>query len=413
MCLSLRDESSILSLPNFRSFLIGRFFAALAGQIFFLAVGWHIYSISHRLIDLGYVGLVGFIPFLIFTPVGGHMADMVNRRWVIITTQLLAGILQFILAAITYLCDLSKIGTWPIFLVLFAIGAIRAFSGPALTAVLPSIVPAKEISKAVGWNSGVFQLTMVIGPSLGGLIYGFTDSPTTVYLVGSILLFYAVAEFYKIQFSHIPSSVTFSVESVLAGLNYLKKDRVLLGAVTLDLFAVLFGGCKALLPPFTRDVLNLGPEALGILRAAPAFGALCIALYLARNPLGRRAGSFFFAAIIIYGLSTVTFALSTTGSMAFLSLLIGGAADMVSVVLRQTLIQLSPPEDLRGRVSALSQLCIGASNELGEFESGVTAAWFGLIPSIIIGGVGACSIGIIWAKLFPELRKLNLRDNIL
>lgn len=394
---------------NFRRYVLNRMLSMIGGQAFFVAVGWHVYSVTNKLFDLGLVGLAAFLPFFLLTPFGGQLADVVDRKRIIVVSQSCAALVLISLAITSALFDLKIVGVWPIFLAVFLAGALRAFSGPASSSILPALVPLEHLSNAITWSSSAWQLAMVLGPAIGGLVYSVCGSAGFVYLFAGVVIAMGVSKFKGVKLeAKLDRPPKFTWSAFAAGFNYVKQKRVLLGAISLDLFAVLLGGCIALLPAFVSDVLKLGPTALGALRASPAIGAVCMAVWNAHYPLKRGAGRVMLCAIFTFGCATVTFGLSTSFIVAALALVVSGAADMLSVIVRQTLVQVATPDEMRGRVSAVSQVFIGASNELGEFESGVTAAWFGLIPAIVIGGVGTCIVVAIWWRIFPELRELEL-----
>jgi MFS family permease len=287
-------------------------------------------------------------------------------------------------------------------------GAVRAFSGPAASAFVPTLVPLEQFSKAVAWNSSAFQIAVICGPALGGAIYLF--GPAVAY-AACMILFLAVVTIIgavaRRGSNHPPETAMTSLQRLTAGISYVRSKPVILGAISLDLFAVLLGGATALLPVYARDILHVGPTGLGLLRSAPAVGAAALGLVLGQMPLRRRAGPIMFGCVALFGFATIVFGLSRSFILSSAALIVLGASDMVSVYVRATLVQLATPDAMRGRVSAVNRLFIGASNELGGFESGVTAAWFGTVPSVVIGGLGTLMVVALWSWLFPALRNVD------
>ncbi len=403
------DAYSAFRSENFRRFTFARILIVLAGQIFFVTVGWHIYAITGKLLDLGLIGLASFLPFFVLTPFGGQVADTLNRQRVIIITQSSAFLVLLALALVCLSSDLKVLGTWPIYSAVVLIGAVRAFSAPSISSILPALVPIEHFSNAVSWNSSAWQLATVIGPALGGFLCAILPEVGLVYLTAGVFSLFGIWHFVSLKLERVerPESPR-NLETFLAGFRFVKRNRILFGAVALDLFAVLFGGCVALLPAFVSDVLHLGPTALGILRASPSVGAVLMAIWVAHHPLGERAGKIMFVAILVFSLATIGFGLSSKLLVSSICLVIVGASDMLSVIVRQNLVQLATPDEMRGRVNAVSQIFIGTSNELGEFESGMTAAWFGLVPAIVFGGLASCLIVLVWSRLYPELLDFDL-----
>ena len=375
-----------------------------------VAVAWQVYEITHRAIDLGYTGLVLFLPGLLFLLPAGHVADRYDRREVILVCYVLQ-ILCTLTLLIFALRGLHKVG--PIFAVLFLIGSGRAFSGPASSALLPHLVSTKHFVNAITWGATVFQVANIAGPAVGGLLYTL---PLKGRLYGApiVFLFTLVT---GITFVLLISSLhvrpgrmehrAISAEVILAGFRYVWNSRLLLGSISLDLFVVLLGGATALLPIFAHDLLRTGPQGLGALRAAPAVGALLVSVWLTFRPVLRRPGVLMFLGVAVYGVATVIFGLSRNLLLSLAALLVVGASDMVSVVIRSSMLQLATPASVRGRVSAVNSLFVGASNELGEFESGVTAQWWGAVRAVVAGGLGALAITGIWSVLFPGLRDID------
>jgi MFS family permease len=375
-----------------------------------VAVAWQIYEITHRAIDLGYTGLALFLPGLLFLLPAGHVADRYDRRMVILvcySLQLLCTLTLLIFA----LANLHRVG--PIFAVLFLIGSGRAFSGPASSALLPHLVPTEHFVNAITWGATVFQISNIAGPAIGGLLYTL---PLKRPLYGAPIVFLftlltGIGFIALILSLHVrPGRMEhrrFSAEVILAGFRYVWKSTALLGSISLDLFVVLLGGATALLPIFASDLLHTGPRGLGALRAAPALGALAVSIWLTFRPVLRRSGTLMFFAVAVYGVATTAFGLSRTSPLSLAALMVVGASDMVSVVIRSSMLQLATPSSMRGRVSAVNSLFVGASNELGEFESGMTAQWWGAVRAVVAGGLGALAITGIWSVAFPKLRAVD------
>src|SRR5450830_1533832 len=365
---SSSNGCSVLRHRNFRFYLTARVLGTLAVQMQNVAIGWQVYSMTHNLFYLGMIGLAQFAPFLLLILLAGHAADRYNRR-VIITIclglQLLVG-----LALLAYTASGVQV-VWPVFAVLVLFGSARAFMGPATQAILVNLVPQGDFSKAVALSSSSFHVAVILGPTLGGLLYIY--GPTVVYVAAASLLLAAIV----------------------------------LGAMSLDLFAVLFGGATALLPALAHDVLHVGPTGLGLLRTAPGAGAALCSVLLAFFPITRRIGLWMFGGVAIFGLGTVVLGATASFVVAFACLLLMGAGDMISVYVRHLLVQFETPDAIRGRVSAVNSVFIGASNELGEFESGVTAGWFGLRPAVIFGGAVTLGVTAAWIKLFPVLARMD------
>jgi MFS family permease len=405
---------AVLRRRAFTLYLGARSFSALAAQMIIIAVGWQVYHLTGRVLDLGLVGLSQFLPFLCLSLFAGHAADRFDRRGIILcclTVNLMCALLLLTLAR------RGNGGVLPIFGVLALLGIARSFMMPASQSFLPNIVPLSLLGNAVAINSSTFQLANIVGPSLGGLIYAYGESSTSapggaqwVYgaaaglLAAAILMLALVGRLRGAA----RQSIEFSWGHLVEGLRFTWRRKTVLGAISLDLFAVLFGGASALLPAFTRDVLHAGPDVFGYLRAAPGMGAVAMAVLLAFRPITRRVGVYMFGGVAIFGVATVVFGLTQHFWVALTSLSLMGAGDMISVYVRGLLVQLETPDAIRGRVSAVSSIAIGASNELGEFESGTTAAWFGLVPAIVVGGVVTLGVAVLWAAaFFPMLWRLQ------
>lgn len=397
---------AVLAHRNFRNFLIARFFTTFTMMMMSVAVGWQVYDLTESPFALGIVGLAQFVPAFLLTLPGGLAADRFERRRVILFGVSLELVVALSMLAITL--SASPRASW-IFAVLTLVGVGRAFLAPASQSFLPLLVPQEDFIRAVAWNSSVFQAASIAGPAVGGLLYAL--GPVYVYGCAAACLLIASSLIAVLKTPAKTRVVTSTrIADLFTGVKYVFSRQAILGAVSLDLFAVLFGGATALLPIYARDILHTGTWGLGFLRSAPALGAATVALMLAHHPIREKAGLKLFGCVAMFGFCTIIFGISRSFFLSFGALVILGAVDMVSVVIRQTLVQISTPDAMRGRVSAVNMLFIGASNELGEFESGVTAAWFGTVPSVVIGGLGTLAVVAIWAWRFPILRKMNRLD---
>jgi MFS family permease len=373
--------------------------AVLAYQMQGVAVGWQIYALTGSALDLGLVGLAQFLPSVALLLVAGHVADRHDRRRVVSWCQRIEA------AAALTLATLSATGIITeeaIFALVAIIGAARAFEMPTQQTLLPMVVPSSLLPRAVAANASAGQAAIVLGPALGGLLY--VAGPVIVYGACTAMFLAASVLVRRIHVERsAPQREPPTLKSLFAGIAYIRRKRELLGAVSLDMFAVLLGGAAALLPIYARDILFTGPWGLGLLRSAPAVGGLATAFWLAHHPLRGRAGRTMLAAVALFGLGTIVFGLSRSFALSLAMLAFIGAADMFSIVVRQSMVQLGTPDAMRGRVSAVNSMFIGASNQLGEFESGVTAAWFGAVPAVVLGGVGTLLVVGLWWRLFPEL----------
>ncbi len=411
------ERRALLRDADFRRYVTARFLSGIAAQMLVIGVGWQVYRMTGRLLDLGLIGLSQFLPFFAFALFAGHAADRFDRR------RILCGcaIVQAGCAVALGAASAARIaGTGPIFAVLALLGVARAFQMPAAQSFLPNLVPAGALPAAVAIGSSTSQVATIAGPSLGGAVYalaqtrfGATDGAGAVYLGAAGLLALSLAMLMRVRRRVGSRRQGAQARDLLEGLRFVWRRKPVLGALSLDLFAVLFGGATALLPAFTRDVLHAGPAQFGLLRAAPGLGAGLTALWLAIKPIRRRVGPTMFAGVAVFGIATVVFGLTHRFAIAMVALVVLGASDMISVFIRHVLVQLATPDEIRGRVSAVNSMFIGASNELGEFESGLTAAWLGLVPAIVAGGVATLVVGALWsAWLFPQLRRLRSFDEI-
>jgi MFS family permease len=391
--------------PSFTVYQLARFFIVLATEMQSVAVGWQVYAITRRPLDLGLVGLAQFLPGIFMFLISGHAADRYDRRKVLMAAYVGYGTCSSLLLFMT-LRGVHSI--YPIYAVMSLVGVARSFNAPSSRAILPQLVPEEHFQSAYAWGATIFQGAVVIGPALGGLVYTIARGAAPVYVCSLCAAVGAAISMMRIELRFASRQrEPVSVQTVLAGLRYVWHKKVVLGSITLDLFAVLLGGATFLLPAFVRDVLRVGPWGLGLLRCAPAIGAASTALLLAHRPVGRRAGAKMLWCVGGFGAATILFGLSRSIVVAMIALILVGASDMVSVVVRGIVVQLATPDEMRGRVNAVDMVFIGASNELGGFESGLTAQWLGTVPAIILGGAGAILVTILCAWLFPEVRNAD------
>jgi MFS family permease len=385
---------------SFVRYWIARFCSTFAVQIVAVSVGWQVYDLTRDPLDLGIIGLVQFLPLLLLVLVTGAVADRFGRRLVMgaaIALELACT------AAILFFSVRGLASPLPVFIALAGMGVARAFYGPASQSLVVNLVPQRDFANAVAWNASSWQVASIVGPVAGGLLYGIGANVS----YGVAAAMFAIS---LVMIARVPKppvrgevkKVTFS--SLFDGLRFIRKEKVVLGAISLDLFAVLLGGAVALLPAYARDILHLGPWGLGLLRAAPGIGAIAMAAFLAASPITNHAGKVLLFFVALFGLFTVIFGLSTVAWLSIGALVLVGAADMVSVYIRETLLQLWTPDEVRGRVNAVNMVFLGASNELGEFRAGFMGAFIGLVPAVVFGGVGAIAVALGWAVLFPQLR---------
>ena len=364
--------------PGFVLFQIARFLIVSAVEMQAVAVGWQVYEITKRPLDLGYVGLAQFLPGILLFPISGHTSDRLERRNVLSACYTGYALCFAVLLALTRRGISSVV---PIYFVLVMIGIVRSFNGPASRSILPQLVSEEHFANAVAWNATIFQSATILGPSFGGILYAAFRGPSVVYGIEPM-----------------------SLKTLFAGLDFIRNNRLILGAISLDLFAVMLGGAVALLPVYAREILHTGPWGLGLLRTAPGAGAALMALAVAHWPLRGKSGPKLFWAVAGFGVFTIIFGLSRSLPLSLIALLLAGASDMISVIIRATLTLLATPDDMRGRVTAVDMIFIGTSNEFGQFESGITAQWFGTVPAVVLGGVGTLVVVALWAWWFPELR---------
>ena len=388
--------------PGFVLFQIVRFLNVAALEMQAVAVGWQVYEITKRPLDLGYVGLAQFLPGILLFPLSGHASDRFERRNVL--SACYAGY------AVCYalLLMMTRHGTpsmTSLYAVLVLLGIVRSFNSTASRAILPQLVPPLHFPNAVAWNASIFQAATILGPSFGGIVYAAAHGPEAVYVIAMVAAIGATIASFRIRPEVKPrprEPMTF--KTVFAGLHYIWNKKLILGAISLDLFAVLLGGAVALLPVYAREILHTGPWGLGLLRTAPGVGAAVMAVLLAHWPLRGKSGRTLLWAVAGFGIFTIIFGLSRSLTISLIALFLLGASDMISVIIRATLTQLATPDEMRGRVTAVDMIFIGTSNEFGQFESGVTAQWFGTVPAVVLGGIGTLVVIALWAWWFPELR---------
>ena len=408
----MASSSEVVSSPraafqyrDFRLLQLVRLFSIVAFEMQSVALGWQVYAITHRALDLGYVGLAQFLPGMVLFLIAGHASDRFDRRAIMLLCNGSYAVcsLLFLLHARS---GHATVG--PIYLVLVLLGVVRAFSGPASQSIMPQLVPPQHFENAVAWNSALFQAATILGPSIGGLIYGMSGKAQTVYACSAAMYLASTTcvALMHIRTGRMEKRAT-SVQTLLAGFHYVWEHKIILGSISLDLFAVLLGGAVALLPVYAQQILHIGPRGLGMLRSAPAVGSALIGVVLAHRPLKRRAGRVMFFCVAIFGAATIVFGLSRSVALSLIALFVIGASDMVSIFVRSTLVQIATPPAMRGRVSSVNLLFVGASNQLGEFESGITAHWFGTVESVVLGGIGTLVVVVLWAWMFPQLRQVE------
>ena len=398
---------------DFRLYQTARLLVILGAEAQSVAVAWQVYQITHSALDLGLTGLALFAPGLFFMLAAGHVADRYDRRSIILACYTIQAACSVALLRFA-LHPTGRI--WPIYAVLLGVGLGRAFSGPASSALLPSLVPKNHFVNAVTWGAIVFQIANIAGPAVGGLLFTLRltgrlaqwNGASVVYCfsLATLLAFLVLVGAMQTR----PVSVVknaFNLDTMLAGFKYVWQAKLLLGSISLDLFAVLLGGATALLPIYATDILHAGPKGLGLLRAMPALGALVVSLIMTVRPIKRDAGKLMLLCVGVYGVATIVFGISRTIWVSLLALVIVGASDMISVVIRASILQLATPPEMRGRVSAVNWLFVGASNEFGGFESGVTAQWWGAVRAVVVGGIGSLIVTGVAGALFPTLRNAN------
>jgi MFS family permease len=397
------QPASVLRHPPFVFFWCARVLSSFAYQMNAVAIGWLVYALTGSAFDLGLVGLAQFLPILLLTLAAGHVADQYDRRRIVQICQAIE-----CAAAILLACGVTFgwLSAGVIFAIVAVIGAARAFEAPTLAALMPGLVSPAQLPQASAYAASASQTATILGPAAGGLLYALGATVPFACVAGLYALAILAMAFVQLARA-VPKREPVSLRSVFMGLAFIRSNPAILGAISLDLFAVLLGGATALLPIFARDILHTGSWGLGLLRAAPAVGALAMSVLLARRPIRKRAGRVMFAAVAVFGVATIVFALSHSIWLSLAALALLGAADVVSVVIRFSLVQANTPDGMRGRVSAVNMLFVGTSNQLGEFESGMTAALFGTVPAVLIGGIGTIGVALLWMRLFPALRDVD------
>ncbi|SMC76936.1 MFS transporter [Rhizobium sp. RU36D] len=400
------DRFAAFRHASYTKFFIARFLGGFATQILSVSVGWQMYDETKSAFYLGLIGLVQFLPSLLLILVTGSVADRYNRRAIVtICMAVSAGCA----GAMLFITQTDSFDPTLVFIILTVFGIERAFNAPAVQSLAPNLVPPADLPNAVAWNSSSWQIASILGPVAGGLLYGF--SPVMAYTVSLVFFAGAAILVLLVKKPHQrSSSKAVSWGTILAGFRFIFGEKVVLGAISLDLFAVLLGGAVALMPVFASDILTLGPWGLGLLRAAPGIGAIVVAVALASFPIRHNAGLFMFIGVALFGAGTIMFGLSETAWISIAALMLMGAADMASVYVRETLIALWTPDEVRGRVNAVNMVFIGASNELGEFRAGTMAHLIGPVPAVVFGGAGTLAVALIWALGFPQLRKIDNLD---
>ncbi|MDQ0472918.1 MFS transporter [Labrys wisconsinensis] len=401
-----RPRAGAFRHPGFARYWLSRFLANFAVQIISMAVGWQVYSLTRDPYDLGIIGLVQFLPAFLLVLVTGAVADRFNRR--LVMTLCLVGEALCALGLVLFTAT-GQHDVILVFALLVLLGVLRAFFGPAQQSLLPNLVPSADLANAIAWSTSSWQIAMVVGPVAGGLLYGL--SALTAY--GTALVLIAAA---AVLATMIPDPAQKNrrepptLDAMVAGFRYVWSEKIVLGAISFDLFAVLLGGANALLPVYAQDILDVGPWGLGLLRAAPGVGSILVAALLLRHPIRDHAGVFMFACVALFGLFTIVFGASAIVWLSVLALALMGGFDMVSVYVRETLIQLWTPDAVRGRVNAVNNVFVGASNELGEFRAGMSAGLLGAVPAVVLGGVGTILVAALWWRWFPELRRARHLD---
>ena len=392
----------VLRNRNFFLYLIGRFAASMGQQMLTVAVGWELYERTHSALNLGLVGLTNMLPMFLFTLPAGHLADTLNRKRIIMAMLALSALASAGMAAAS---AFQAPVVWT-YAALFVAATARTFMWPASASFLPQLVSRRDFPRAVTWSTGTFQLSSVIGPAAGGTVIAITDHAAPVFVLNAAAALTCLTLLWLVHYHHTSAKrEPMTLASLALGFRFVFSPRIILGIITLDMFAVLLGGATTLLPVYAKDILHVGPHGLGFLQAALPVGSLLCALVMAHRPPIQMAGRALLSAVVVFGLATIGFGYSTSPTLSFLMLVLCGAADNVSVIIRHTIVQLLTPDDKRGRVSAVNSLFIGTSNELGGFESGMVAHWLGPVLSVVIGGVGTIAVVLAVALIWPEVRR--------
>ncbi|RUL76610.1 MFS transporter [Dyella choica] len=395
------SADSLLHHRAYLAFWCARTASSFGFQMLSVAVGWQIYAITGRAFDLGLIGLVQFFPSVLLALPAGHLADQFDRRRIVLIGQIVEWLAIVMLATMTLLHAINEAG---VLLLIFAVSTAKAFESPSLQSMVPALVPTTLLPRAMAVNASAMQAAMIMGPALGGLLY--VAGPGVVYAAAAALYLVSTVMVSQLRYEQAPPKrEPATLKTLFAGVHFIRERKDVLGVISMDLFAVLLGGATALLPIFAKDILHTGPWGLGLLRAAPAFGALLMSLWLARHSMERNVGKIMFASVAGFGVATLVFALSKVLWLSLLALFALGAFDMVSMVIRGSLVQLDTPDAMRGRVSAVNAIFINTSNQLGEFESGMVAAWLGAVGSAVVGGIGTLAVVGLWVLLFPTLRR--------
>ncbi|WP_102349503.1 MFS transporter [Bacillus sp. Marseille-P3661] len=399
-----KSKNTILNQTSFAKFWFSRILSSSSFQMLSVAIGWQMYSITQDAFSLGFVGLAQFLPMFMLTLIVGHIADRFDRRKIVF-------ICQFMESGIAMLLLFGNIGGWldreHILIAAVILGTCRAFEGPTSASLLPQLVPRENLQQAISWSTSAGQTAQIIGPSIGGLLFSFGTSYVYITAIISFLIAGFLIFFIRLEFRQPNTTQLNTFRSIFSGLVFIYKKRIIFGTLSLDLFAVLLGGATALLPIFAQDILQTGPWSLGLMRTAPAVGALLMSIVLAYVPLRETVGYKLFGALAIFGLATMIFSLSSNLWISLAALFIIGASDVVSVVIRSSLVQLQTPDEMRGRVNAINSLFIGTSNQLGEFRAGIMAGFIGAVPAVFIGGLGTIAVAGLWMYWFPSLRRLK------
>ncbi|MFC3650153.1 MFS transporter [Dyella humi] len=396
-----RSTDSLLNHPAYVAFWCARTASSFGFQMLSVAVGWQIYAITGRAFDLGLIGLVQFFPSVLLALPAGHLADQFDRRRIVLFGQIVEWTAIVLLAVLTLLHVIDEVG---ILLLIFVISTAKAFESPSMQSMVPALVPPALLPRAMAVNGSAMQAAMIMGPALGGLLY--VAGPGVVYSVAAGLYLISTVMVSRLRYEQAPPKrEPATLKTLFAGVHFIRERKDVLGVISLDLFAVLLGGATALLPIFAKDILHTGPWGLGLLRAAPAIGALLMSFWLAHHSMERNVGKIMFASVAGFGVATLVFALSKVLWLSLLGLFALGAFDMVSMVIRGSLVQLDTPDAMRGRVSAVNAIFINTSNQLGEFESGMVAAWLGAVGSAVLGGIGTLMVVGLWMAMFPTLRR--------
>jgi MFS family permease len=397
---------AVFSYPGYVRYVSARLCVVMAIEMQSVAVGWRVYEITRSPLALGLTGLAQFLPGILLFLVSGHAADRWDRRGLALVCDVGFTICSLALLA----AELRGLDSaYPIYVVLLLLGVARAFNGPAMRALLPQLVPSQHFPSAVAWDASAFQTATILGPSAGGVLYAVFGGPSALYFIAAAIQVGAFLFMLGVKGRKVPTSrEPLTMPAALAGLRYIWRQKVVLGSISLDLFAVLLGGAVALLPVYASEILRTGPWGLGMLRSAPGIGAATTAFVLAHHPVRQKAGAIMLWCVAGFGACTIVFAFSRSLALSLVALALVGATDMVSVVVRGTLVQVTTPDEMRGRVNAVELMFIGASNQLGQFESGLTAQWFGTVPAVALGGIGALLVTALWAWAFPDLRRADL-----